>query len=154
MTIDRTLYFKETTYAKEPHKITGVHNNKVIKTQKQQWFSTLEQKGAPVGFALLRGVKTDVTSIVVIYNVLSHHAEFLAPPKLTPDGEAICPATERLSRTTGQWDGSCLTQCFPQPTLFASNYAQSEVQRTEQIFVSKDEIISKNHNFSTHRPAE
>lgn len=68
-----------------------------------------------MGFTLMRAVKTD--SIVVIYNVLSRHAEFLAPPKLTPDSEAICPATERLSRTTGQWDGSCLMQCFLQPTL-------------------------------------
>lgn len=95
-----------------------------------------------MGFALLRAVKTDVISIVVIYNVLSHHAEILTPPKLTPDSEAICPVTERLSRTTGQWDGSCLTQCFPQPTLFARN-TQSEVQRKGQIFVYTDDIISR-----------
>lgn len=103
-------------------------------------FLLLKQNGAPVGFALLRAVKT-VTSIVVIYNVLSHHAEFLAPPKLTPDSEAICPATERLSRTTGQWDGSCLTQCFPRPTLFASNLRT--VRGSEERTVSKDDIISE-----------
>lgn len=82
----------------------------------------------------MRAVKAYVNSIVVIYNVLRRHAEFLAPPKLTPDSEPICPATERLSCTTGQWDGSCLMQCFPQPTLFASNYTQSEGQRKGQIF--------------------
>jgi len=66
-----------------------------------------------MGFILLGAVKADVISIVIICNVLSRHAEFITLPKLTPDSEAICPATERLSRTTGQWDGSCLMQCFP-----------------------------------------
>lgn len=102
----------------------------------------MKQNVAPMGFTLMRAVKADVNSVVVIYNVLSRHAEFLAPPKLTPDSEAICPATERLSRTTGQWDGSCPMQCFPQPVTTHSQ----RIRGKARFFFSKDDITSKNHN--------
>lgn len=95
----------------------------------------------------------DVISIVVIYNVLSHHAEILTPPKLTPDSEAICPATERLSRTTGQWDGSCLTQCFPQPTLFARNTHSQRFRGKARFWFPRMTLFPESQS-STHRPAE
>lgn len=93
----------------------------IIKLSNTKGFLFWSRMGLQWDLLSLGAVKTDVISIVVIYNVLSHHAEILSPPQLTPDSEAICPATERLSRTTGQWDGSCLTQCFQQPTLFPRN---------------------------------